>query len=329
MPSNQLLVYYLLSFILLFVLMNVYLKIAIHYNIIDKPNERSSHTTLTIRGGGIIFSLAMLLYFLSNQFAYPFFIVGVLMMATVGFFDDVNPLSNKTRLFVHFTASLLLIYQSAIYQYSFLLIPFLLVFIVASLNSYNFMDGINGITAFYSLSILLLLYFLNNSIKFINPALLVFCGFSLIIFTFYNARKKAKCFAGDTGSLAIGFILFFITLSLIQQTGNPFYALFFTVYGLDTSITLIYRLIRKENIYKAHRTHLYQYLANEAGINHLKVSAAFAISQLCIGILIIYFTQFSFSNQIFSSSIILIAAALLYYAIRRYVFHRFVVKHVV
>lgn len=329
MPSNQLLVYYLLSFILLFGLMNAYLKVAAYYNIIDKPNERSSHSELTIRGGGIIFSLAVLCYFLSNQFSYPYFVAGTLLVATVGFFDDISPLSNKIRLFVHFTAALLLIYESGIYQYSLLLIPVLLIFIVASLNSYNFMDGINGITAFYSLSIFLLLYYLNYSIKFIDPALLVFCGFSLIIFTFYNARKKATCFAGDTGSLAIGFILFFITLSLIQQTGNPFYALFFTVYGLDTSITLIYRLISKENIYKAHRTHLYQYLANEAGVNHLKVSAACAISQLLIGVLIIYFTQFSFSDQIFSSSIILIATALLYYAIRRYVFHRYVVKHVV
>ncbi len=304
--------------------MYVYMKIASHYNIVDKPNERSSHFQLTIRGGGIIFTLGVLYYFFASSFSNPYFVLGTAMVAVVGFLDDLSPLSNKTRLIIHFSAVLLLLFQASSFSYSWFLIPIFMLFIVASLNSYNFMDGINGITAFYSLSVIALLHYLNLELAFIDQDLIVYTEISLLIFTFYNARKKAKCFAGDTGSLAIGYILFFLTIVLMHQTENPFYALFFLVYGIDTAFTLLFRLIKKENIYKAHRSHLYQYLANETKISHLLVALFFAFAQLLVGILIIYFSKNSFSQQLISSSIILISSSLLYLAIRRYIVQKYV-----
>ena len=151
------------------------------------------------------------------------------------------------------------------------------------------MDGINGITGGYSLITILSLYYINNAVvNFTSNDLLIIVGLSLLVFNFFNFRKKAKCFAGDVGSVSIAFILIFLIGQLILETHNFAYILLLLIYGLDTATTLVFRKIRKEKIFEAHRSHFYQYLANQLKINHLVVSSFYMFVQLIInGILVL------------------------------------------
>src|SRR5690606_4210304 len=166
--------FYLIIFVTLFLLELVYFKIADRYNIIDKPNERSSHTRITLRGGGIIFYIGALIYFFESGFQYPWFFLGLTLMTVVSFADDVMTLSNKIRLFVHFTSVLLMAYELQIFTFPwyYLLISFII--IVGVINAYNFMDGINGITACYSLAVGILLLVENYRLNYIDQNLLIF-----------------------------------------------------------------------------------------------------------------------------------------------------------
>lgn len=176
---------YVFIFLALFVLELLYFRVADRLNIIDKPNERSSHTTVTLRGGGIIFYIAAAIYFILSGFQYPWFFLGLTMMTVISFLDDVFTLSNKLRLLVHFTSVLLMAYQLELFAlpWYFLLIGF--VFAVGVINAYNFMDGINGITACYSLAVGGLLMLVNQEISFIDQNLLIYVMLGVLVFTFF------------------------------------------------------------------------------------------------------------------------------------------------
>ena len=155
--------YYIILFISLLLFINFYFKIADYFNIIDKPNNRSSHTEITIRGGGIIFTIGAIAWFISSGFQFPWFFLGLLIITIVSLVDDIKPASRGIRIGVHFVAVLLLIYQlQSVLAYNhdiptgFLVLLFVMALIVAIgiINAYNFMDGINGITGGYSLAVL-------------------------------------------------------------------------------------------------------------------------------------------------------------------------------
>ena len=188
----------------------VYLKLANKFNIVDKPNERSSHTKVTIRGGGIIFPIAILLFFFMNDFQYPFFVLGLFLISFVSFLDDIYTLSSKVRFPFQIIAIFLILYQAAFPVFPLYYSIFCLLFGVAVINMFNFMDGINGITGMYSLVVLSGMYFINLNEAIVDTDLIVYSGLSLMVFGFYNFRKKALFFAGDIGSIAIGMLLFFI-----------------------------------------------------------------------------------------------------------------------
>ena len=317
---------YALVFVALFVLELVYFKIADRFNIIDKPNERSSHTAITLRGGGIIFYLGALAYFILSEFQYPWFFLGLTMMTIVSFADDVMTLSNKFRLLVHFTSVLLMAYQLDLFEmpWYFLLIAFVVV--VGVINAYNFMDGINGITACYSLAVGGLLLGVNYTIDFINPDLLIYTLLSVLVFAFFNFRARAKCFAGDVGSVAIAFILLFALTALIIKTQNLIYILFLSVYGIDTVWTIIRRLSNGENIFKAHRSHLYQYLGNEAGVNKLLVSFMYGALQFGIGYVVIRVAEKDVNTQLVFSIGLLVGMSVLYLLGKRYLIRKYVIN---
>lgn len=315
---------YIFILIILFALELVYFKIADRFNIIDKPNERSSHANITLRGGGIVFYLAALINFVLSGFQYPWFFLGLTMMTIVSFLDDVFTLSNKIRLTVHFSAVLLMAYQLAVFEmpWYYLLITFIVV--VGVINAYNFMDGINGITVCYSLALGGLLMIVNQKIDFVASDLLRYTMLGLLVFTFFNFRAKAKCFAGDVGSVGIAYILLFALGALILKTGNLIYILFLTVYGIDSVWTIFRRLYLRENIFEAHRSHLYQFLGNEAGFNKLWISFLYGAIQFGIGYLVILtaekdlVTQYLFAlGLLFSLSVIYLS--LKYYIIKKYV----------
>ena len=292
----------------LFLLELTYFKVADHFNIIDKPNARSSHQSITLRGGGVIFALAGIIYFILSGFQYPFFIIGLFAIATISFIDDVITLNNKIRLSIHLISVLLMFYQWNLFALSLYWIPLALVFVIGTINAYNFMDGINGITGSYSLLAIGTLYYINEKVVlFTSSDLLVIVGLSLLVFNFFNFRKKAKCFAGDVGSVSIAFIIVFLIGQLIINTGNFSYILLLLVYGLDAVITIFFRLLRKENIFEAHRSHFYQYLANEKKWSHLLVSGLYFIVQLIINLLIVYWVG---DNYIMAFVLVLLSAIL-------------------
>lgn len=303
---------YIIILIILFILEKCYFKIADRYNIIDKPNERSSHTQITLRGGGIVFYFAVVLYFIYSGFQYPYFFLGLTLITAVSFMDDIMTLSSKVRLLIQLISMLLMFYQIEIFSIAWWAIPLALVISIGTINAYNFMDGINGITVANSLVVLILLAYVNSNLEFVDGNLIYFSILSCLVFGFFNFRNKAKCFAGDVGSVAIAFIILFLLAKLIFLTQNIIYILFLLVYGLDAIWTIIRRILRKENIFEAHRSHLYQFFANENKTNRLIISAVYGIVQLLIGFVIIFATRQTVTIQWIISLILICLGSIFY-----------------
>lgn len=277
--------HYFIILVVLVILELVYFKIADRFNIIDKPNHRSSHTSITLRGGGIIFPVAMLIAcFLGD--ASLWFTIAVLVVGMVSFIDDIRPLPTIPRFGAHILATVLLSCELGLFDGNLWFLPIIFIGMIGWINAFNFMDGINGITVLYAfVSILCFAYLFQNDSIF---ELLLIMGLACVVFGFFNVRKKAKTFAGDVGSVSMAVFLGYMMLKAIFEYENGAYILLFSVYGIDAAITILYRLKNKENIFQPHRSHLYQYLANEMGWSHLKVSFLYAVVQLFINILAIY-----------------------------------------
>ena len=275
--------YYLIILVLLFWAELFYFKLADKCNIIDKPNERSSHTKVTLRGGGIIFYFGALAYFLTNHWEYPWFIVALTLITFISFVDDIRSTSQGLRLVFHFSAMALMFYQWGLFSLSWWWIIVALIICTGIINAYNFMDGINGITGGYSLVVLVALAYINAEITpFIDPALIYTVLCSVLVFCFFNFRKKAKCFAGDVGSVSIAFIILFLIGKLIITTGDFSWIVLLSVYGVDSVLTIIHRLMLHENIGLPHRKHMYQLMANELKMPHVVVSSIYMIAQAVI-----------------------------------------------
>ena len=274
---------YILLFIYAFAILKFYIYLAKKFNIIDKPNSRSSHSQITVRGGGIIFPIIALTWFIWSGFLYPMFFIGLLILSIVSFFDDIFQLSSRIRFIAQLGAVLLLFSDIGFALFPFWIWILLAILAVGILNSFNFMDGINGITAGYSSSVLIGLWIVNNfQVEFINNELIYFVAISLLVFSLFNFRSKAKCFAGDVGSISIAFILLFMLALLITKTHNPLYLLFLSIYGIESTLTIVYRIWLKENIFEPHRKHVYQLLANELRLPHPLISIIYSFIQLLI-----------------------------------------------
>ena len=275
--------YYLVILVLLFLAELFYFKLADKCNIIDKPNERSSHTKVTLRGGGIIFYFGALVYFLTNHWEYPWFMVALTLITFISFVDDIRSTSQGMRLVFHFSAMALMFYQWGLFSLSWWWIIIALIVCTGIINVYNFMDGINGITGGYSLVVLVALAYINSEITtFVEPALINTVLCSVLVFCFFNFRKKAKCFAGDVGSVSIAFILLFLIGKLILTTGDFSWIILLSVYGVDSVLTIIHRLMLHENIGLPHRKHMYQLMANELKMPHVVVALIYMVAQAVI-----------------------------------------------
>jgi UDP-N-acetylmuramyl pentapeptide phosphotransferase/UDP-N-acetylglucosamine-1-phosphate transferase len=280
---------YIAVLVLFFLIMILYFRIADHYNIIDHPNERSSHTQITIRGGGVIFVFSGLMGgVLHSEYWLP--VIGMVIIGFVSFIDDRITLSNRIRVIAHLVAvTLLFISLDLFHLFHWSICALFYVLVIGIINAYNFMDGINGITGLYSVVILGGLQYVNYEVDhFVNEDLIWFPLLACLVFLFFNFRKRAKCFAGDVGSISIAFFIVYLLLKLMVETGNYNYILFLAVYGVDTVLTIGHRLMLKQNIFKAHRLHFYQILANEQGLAHLWVSVLYALLQCLIIVIVIY-----------------------------------------
>ncbi|WP_029272101.1 glycosyltransferase family 4 protein [Flavobacterium sp. KJJ] len=307
--------------ILLMILMLLYFKVADRFNIIDKPNQRSSHTEITLRGGGIIFWFAALMYFLQHIENNYFFFTGITLVSLVSFWDDIQSLSNKIRISVHFLAITLIFYDLGVFS----LVPIwevLIAYVLAIglINAYNFMDGINGITGLYTLVVLGALLYVNTKLQlFIDGNFIKYGMIASLVFLFFNYRKKAKCFAGDVGSIAIAFWIIYLVLKLILVTNSVIWLLFIAVYGVDAVCTIIHRLYLKQNIFEAHRLHLYQVLSNEYKIQHRLVSLYYAIVQTAVSALVIFLYQKVNDIVLF---VIVLTPLLLLYTLKFYLLNK-------
>lgn len=301
---------YLIITVLLILAELFYFRIADRFNIIDRPNERSSHSSIVLRGGGIIFLIGTLIWAaaaltgLLGQLpsVYPCFLLAIVLSAGISFVDDIHSLPDSVRLVVQFLAMGLLILQlfissrgEGLFTDSNLLVTLLFAFIalivcVGATNIYNFMDGINGITAGYSLSVLLPLLIMNQHKSFIANSFLIVVTLSVLVFAFFNfrSRGKAKCFAGDVGSVGIAFILLFAIGMLIVKTGDVTWLIFLLVYGVDGCLTIVHRILLHENLGEAHRKHAYQLMANELKLSHPLVSGIYMALQLAISLGFVY-----------------------------------------
>ena len=282
--------YFIIFFLFLFAEL-IYFRIADKCNIIDKPNERSSHSTIVLRGGGIIFLIGAWVWSIFFGFQYIWFLAGLTLVAGVSFVDDIHSLPDSIRLVTQFVAATLAFYQLGILHWSMWWIVLLaLIVYVGATNIFNFMDGINGITAGYSLIVLLPLFLINSHDKFIEPSLIISSMLALCVFCIFNFRPKgkAKCFAGDVGSIGIAYIILFLIGSLILKTQDITYLIFLIVYGIDGCMTILHRILLHENLGEAHRKHAYQIMVNELKIGHVKVSLIYMTIQLLITLGFIY-----------------------------------------
>jgi UDP-N-acetylmuramyl pentapeptide phosphotransferase/UDP-N-acetylglucosamine-1-phosphate transferase len=272
--------------------MLLYFPIADHYNIIDHPNERSSHSSITIRGGGIIFLFAALTAVIMHP-SYWLPVVALFMVGVISFIDDRITLSSKIRILVHLAATTLFFVYLDIFLLPLYESLFLYFVVIGTINAYNFMDGINGITGCYSLVVLTGLQYVNHKLPFIEKDMIWLPMTACAVFLYFNFRKTARCFAGDVGSITVAFWIIILLIKLILVTNNWTYILFLAIYGTDSVITIIHRIILKQNVFKPHRLHLYQVMANEKGFSHLVVSLTYAILQGIIIFLIINNTSFT------------------------------------
>lgn len=290
---------YILVIGLLIIASYVYLKLAIKFKIIDNPNQRSSHTKITVRGGGIVFTIAMILFSFLNDYQYPYFLLGVLLISVVSFLDDIFTLSSKIRFPFQFLAVFLVLYQVGVAFNPFLLFLFFLIVGVGIINMFNFMDGINGLTGMYSLVVLSGFYFINLNESILNPELILFTVLSVLVFGFFNFRKNALFFAGDIGSIAIGMLVFFIGLLLTIKLSSPLILLLLIIYGADAGCTLLYRMFfTKESILDPHRHHIYQKIVDTYKISHLKVSILYGILQLIVNFIVFKTYKLEFEKQL-------------------------------
>ncbi|QDP85853.1 glycosyltransferase family 4 protein [Chryseobacterium sp. SNU WT5] len=295
---------YLIISFTFFISMLLYFRIANKYNIIDKPNHRSAHTEITLRGGGIIFAVSYLFFMGHEVFfkAYRFtlessvepnfwiFGAGLLLICMISFIDDIIDLSSKIRLLFHFVSvTLLLFFVNAFQLLPFWSIPICYVLIIGILNAYNFMDGINGMSGLYSLVVLGSLLYINQCVfNFVEADFIVYPILASIVFLFFNFRNKARCFLGDIGSMGLAFWIIALLALLMLKTGQLKWILFLTVYGTETVLTIIERIKLKENIFDAHRRHLYQLFANEKQVSHLYISTSYALIQIVVCTIVIF-----------------------------------------
>lgn len=287
---NTYILYGIIGFAL-FILELFYFKIADKCNIIDKPNERSSHSEVVLRGGGIIFLIGGWIWSAFFGWQYSWFLLGLTLVAGISFVDDIYSLPDSVRLIVQFIAALLAFYQLDMLHLSLWWVVLLgLIVYVGITDVVNFMDGINGITGLYSIAVLLPILLLNMHTQVVDSSLLIVTIIAALVFSYFNCRPKgkAKCFAGDVGSIGVAYIMLFALTALIFSTRDITYLLFMVVYGIDACLTIIHRIMLHEPIGQAHRKHAYQIMANELGLSHIVIACGYAMLQLIISLVFIY-----------------------------------------
>ena len=285
-------IYLLVIGVALLIVELLYFKLAKHFGIVDRPSARGSSTRVTLRGGGIIFYLGVVAYLLTGRsMYYIWFFLGLTAIAIVSFIDDLHSLKPKLRLLVHFLAMVFLFVQLGLFTVSsWLWLPVAFIVCAGVVNIFNFMDGINGITGGYALVGLGFLLYVDYAVQpFADAVFIKIMIVAVLIFCFFNFRTKAKCFAGDVGSVSIAFVLLFLVGKLVITTHDFSWFIVMIVYGVDGFLTIVHRIIMHEDLTKPHRNHAYQIMANELGMPHVSVSLIYmALQSVACAVYIVF-----------------------------------------
>lgn len=292
------LVLFCMAFFLSLGLTRLILYHALRRGMVDRPNDRSSHTLPTPRGGGlaiVVVFLGLCLWLLpKGALSADFFLalVGGGFVALIGFWDDLGHVPAGWRLLVHGAAatwSVLwlgnlpeLTFGHIVYGLTWWGVPFAVLFVMWLTNLYNFMDGIDGIAGVQAVSVTfgaaVILFYGDAPVK--GVSLVILAG-AVLGFLRWN-WPPAQIFMGDVGSGFLGFVLGVFALYWPMQSRMSFWSwlILLGVFIVDATVTLLVRAARGEKLHMAHRTHAYQHLARRCG-NHRSVAlGVFAINLL-------------------------------------------------
>lgn len=305
----------LIVFLSLLLVALVYRRLALKFGIIDHPNDRSSHLNPTVRGGGIIFPMAVILWWITSDFLHTWMVLGLIWIATISFLDDMFTLSRKLRFGIQIIALTMSFYDLGMFdQKSMWALPILYFIALGIINAINFMDGINGITGLYFLVFFGSFMAVNQFMPIFDSSLIQYIILSILVFLIFNLRKEALMFAGDIGSISIAYLVIYFLANWYLASGDWTVILFLLVYGVDSFLTLGQRLIRGENVALPHRSHLYQLLVNQLKKDHVLVSLAFAFVQFLLNFVLFIYPQ-SYPSPVLAS-VVLIATAFVYLVLK-------------
>ncbi|MBA3335028.1 MAG: glycosyltransferase family 4 protein [Acidobacteria bacterium] len=315
---------YFIIFAVAFLGIKLFLRLNKKWNILDVPNERSSHTRPTPRGGGLVIVLVSLLAytiytnFFTREFSWAYF-GGAILIVSISWLDDLYSVSSLLRFIVHsIAAGLIVLYlgesQSIYIPFYGLLksnfCPQIIIFlwIVWLTNAYNFMDGIDALAGMQAVTAglgwLMVGKILGQETAGFYGGVIAFSSLGFLIFN----RYPAKIFMGDVGSAFLGytfavFPFLFFRETVIDTAILPVVAILLVwLFVFDTVLTLTRRLFKREKIWQAHRSHIYQRLV-AAGVSQVKVTGLYVLISLTIIILIFINLRI---NNFWSATIIII-----------------------
>jgi len=270
--------------------------------VIDTPNERSSHTIPTPRGGGLVMAAAILLGYIAGGVLAGYsisagYLIGAALVIGISILDDIYSLPSPLRFGIHFIAATTVIYlekpfagieiplSENVFSFGWAAIPLTVLWIVWLTNAYNFMDGIDGIAGIQAVAAglgwAIFLYPKDLS----GPAQLAAVTAAAAMGFLIHNWQPAKIFMGDAGSAFLGFT--FAVMPLIFGSLDPKIDAFLPLIAIgmvwpfffDSVYTLVRRVLRLEPVWRAHRSHLYQKMVI-SGMSHRSVTTlygAFAI----------------------------------------------------
>lgn len=291
---------------LLLMIEMIYIQLARKYRILPTHQEQSSRSTYIVTGAGILFFISWIFFFLLNEFQYPIFTFGLLIVTLLFFIDDITPFHPALHVAINLIALTILFVQFGVYeQLDPLHLSLMYLVGLYILHMFHFMNRINGMTGIYALSFFVSMILLsppNLQFDIENP--LYFIVISLGVFGLFNFRKKAAAFAGDVGVYSIAYLVLFFLLQLVFGRTNfiegevhhtapstfhfePKYLLFLSVYFVETILTFFFSVMHRKNIFTARSNHLYQYFSHKLKISHLLVATSYATLQLLINFYVI------------------------------------------
>jgi UDP-N-acetylmuramyl pentapeptide phosphotransferase/UDP-N-acetylglucosamine-1-phosphate transferase len=287
------------SFLLTYFGVAIFRRWSLRREILDIPNERSSHSQPTPRGGGLVIVLVCLTVYLfyavliSHNFSWGYFF-GAVLVALVSWFDDLGSVSTALRFLVHGIAAALVISNLGAWQTLYFpvagesslgiggtLLAFL--WIVWLTNAYNFMDGIDGIASAQAITAglgwCIIGWILRNEFLEIYGGVIAFSSLGFLIHNW----QPARIFMGDVGSAFLGFTFAAFPFLTKSEFGSPAQSylpwlgvLMVAPFVVDTMLTFLRRAFRGEKVWEAHREHFYQRLV-QRGYSHAFVTCAYAL----------------------------------------------------